>query len=201
MTKKDPVSVKKNKQTKNKKKNKKLPKRKTIICGPRSTWIIYLDHIRRQKMEEHQNLNFGMLCKLMSPIWKNMNIDEKQKYVDEHKTDILRYYNDVSNLSDADKKILKAHKRLRRKNQKKKPKMPMTAYMRFANVERSNVTNEQPNIKFHDIGRELGKRWRSLSDISKDHFKQEAARERAMMKLQKETEIVNIQKETEIVVE
>ena len=201
MTKKDVVSKKKNNQTKNKKKNKKLPKRKTIICGPRSTWIIYLDHIRKQKMEEHQNLNFGMLCKLMSPIWKNMNIEEKQKYIDEHKTDILRYYNDVSNLSDADRKILKAHKRLRRKNQKKKPKMPMTAYMRFANVERSNVTNEQPTIKFHEIGRELGKRWRSLSDTSKDHYKQEAARERAMVKLQQETEKTEKTEKTENAVE
>ena len=175
--------VPKNMKTKNKKKNIKLPKRRSIIRGPKSTWIIYLDHVRKQNLTEHKHLNFGSLCKIMSPTWNNMNTDEKQPFVEDHKIDRLRYYNDLSNLSDIDRKILKAHKRLRRKNQKNKPKMPLSPYMRFANEIRVTIINEQPNIKFQDVGRELGKRWRSLSDIVKDSYIQAKLNEKEQMKI------------------
>jgi structure-specific recognition protein 1 len=51
-----------------------------------------------------------------------------------------------------------------------KSKRPLGAYMLFAIKERAAVVAAHPNYKVPEIGRELGKRWRELSEDQKKHY-------------------------------
>ena len=62
----------------------------------------------------------------------------------------------------ADKKALKA---------REQPKKPPTAYMRFVKAKRADVVARNPDMAFADVGRELGRLWRAMSDYEKDQFK------------------------------
>ena len=45
-----------------------------------------------------------------------------------------------------------------------------SGFMKFSARERKSVMAENPNIAFADVGRELGKRWRALSEAEKKKF-------------------------------
>jgi hypothetical protein len=54
-----------------------------------------------------------------------------------------------------------------KKKQKKDPnapKRPQSAFLLFSNSERANVRADNPEFKLADIGRELGVRWKALSE-------------------------------------
>ena len=63
-----------------------------------------------------------------------------------------------------------------KKNKKKKTKSksdlkkPKTSYIHYCISERPNIKKEYPNMKPKDVTRELGKRWRQLTDEQKTPF-------------------------------
>ncbi|KAK4962129.1 Non-histone chromosomal protein 6 [Elasticomyces elasticus] len=55
------------------------------------------------------------------------------------------------------------------------PKRGLSAYMFFANDQRDKVRDENPGIKFGEVGKMLGERWKSLSDKQKTPYEAKAA--------------------------
>jgi len=47
------------------------------------------------------------------------------------------------------------------------PKKPLTAYMLFSNQMREKVKQDNPNITFPDVGKELGRLWKETTDKEK----------------------------------
>ncbi|KAK8192646.1 Non-histone chromosomal protein 6 [Zalaria obscura] len=61
---------------------------------------------------------------------------------------------------------------------KKDPNMPkrgLSAYMFFANEQREKVREDNPGIKFGDVGKMLGEKWKGLSDKQKGPYEAKAA--------------------------
>ncbi|KAL9184056.1 hypothetical protein ACHAXT_002142 [Thalassiosira profunda] len=52
-----------------------------------------------------------------------------------------------------------------------KPKKPLSGYMLFSKQERPKVKADMPDATFGEVGRELGARWRALSDAQKAKYK------------------------------
>jgi hypothetical protein len=50
------------------------------------------------------------------------------------------------------------------------PKKPKSSYLVFCNIERDILRKQRPDIDFKEISRELGKKWKLLSDIEKKGF-------------------------------
>jgi hypothetical protein len=50
-------------------------------------------------------------------------------------------------------------------------KKKLSSYMLFAKAERPKVKKEMPDLSFGEVGKELGKRWRALSDKQKAEYK------------------------------
>jgi hypothetical protein len=46
----------------------------------------------------------------------------------------------------------------------------MNPYMKFANKHRGEVMRSMPGAKVPEIGKALGKKWRSLSDAEKKSY-------------------------------
>lgn len=169
-TKKKPAAKKRKREDSTKrsrKKEKRLTPKRKIIRAPRSTWISFLSSVREEKRPEHENLSFGALCQLLSPVWQSMTDEQKQPYVETYQRDRQRYQAELLKLNDDDKRVLRAHKRRRRKERVGRPKAALSTYMLFVMNERANVVAQSPDISFQEIGRQLGHRWRSLPDESR----------------------------------
>lgn len=50
----------------------------------------------------------------------------------------------------------------RKKKVAKKPKK-LSPYIKFCMKERPKIVKQYPQMKFADVGRELGKRWRAMN--------------------------------------
>eukprot|EP00584_Thalassiosira_punctigera_P006296 CAMPEP_0172528858 /NCGR_PEP_ID=MMETSP1067-20121228/3092_1 /TAXON_ID=265564 ORGANISM="Thalassiosira punctigera, Strain Tpunct2005C2" /NCGR_SAMPLE_ID=MMETSP1067 /ASSEMBLY_ACC=CAM_ASM_000444 /LENGTH=67 /DNA_ID=CAMNT_0013312825 /DNA_START=127 /DNA_END=330 /DNA_ORIENTATION=+ len=50
-------------------------------------------------------------------------------------------------------------------------KKKLSSYMLFAKETRPKVIEENPDFTFGEVGKELGKRWRALSDEEKAEYK------------------------------
>lgn len=177
-TKKRTTKKKASPSTNNTKKVKRLPPKRTIVRSARSVWISYLSSVRAEKRPEHSNLSFGELCKILSPVWRNMDAEQKKPFTDAYERDKLRYQQQLSNLSDEDKKILRAHKRRRRAARAGKPKSSVSGYMRFVCASRPGVVEANPGITFQEIGRTLGKHWRELEHEQRQVYINEAIEDR-----------------------
>jgi len=65
-----------------------------------------------------------------------------------------------------------------KKKAKKDPNAPrrgLSAYMFFANEQREIVREENPGIKFGDVGKMLGQRWKNLPEDDKAPYEAKAA--------------------------
>ena len=52
-----------------------------------------------------------------------------------------------------------------------KVKKPMTGYMNFVKTVRPKIAAENPEMKFAEIGKEMGAQWKALSQAEKDSYK------------------------------
>ena len=46
----------------------------------------------------------------------------------------------------------------------------LSGFMKFSSKERKSLMAKNPNMAFADVGRELGKLWRALSDAEKKKY-------------------------------
>jgi histone H3/H4 len=69
-------------------------------------------------------------------------------------------------------------KRARKVKQAPSVKKPTSAFMYFSKAKRPDVVAKNPEMKFADIGRELGKMWKAASTAEKAPFEKEANKDR-----------------------
>ena len=62
----------------------------------------------------------------------------------------------------------------RKKPQSEKPKKSLTAYVLYCGEKRSKLKEEQPDLTFAEVGKELGRLWRELSQDEKQPFSDKA---------------------------
>ncbi|PSN66708.1 Non-histone chromosomal protein 6 [Corynespora cassiicola Philippines] len=55
------------------------------------------------------------------------------------------------------------------------PKRGLSAYMFFANEQRDKVREENPGIKFGEVGKMLGEKWKSLTEKQRAPYEAKAA--------------------------
>jgi hypothetical protein len=55
------------------------------------------------------------------------------------------------------------------------PKRGLSAYMFFANEQRDKVREENPGIKFGEVGKMLGERWKALSEKQRIPYESKAS--------------------------
>ncbi|KAF2133303.1 HMGB family protein [Dothidotthia symphoricarpi CBS 119687] len=55
------------------------------------------------------------------------------------------------------------------------PKRGLSAYMFFANDQRDKVREDNPGIKFGEVGKMLGEKWKALSEKQRQPYEAKAA--------------------------
>jgi len=62
----------------------------------------------------------------------------------------------------------------KRKKDPNAPKRGLSAYMFFANDNRDKVREDNPGIKFGEVGKQLGEKWKELTAKDKEPYDKKA---------------------------
>ncbi|GAM88026.1 hypothetical protein ANO11243_060550 [Dothideomycetidae sp. 11243] len=73
----------------------------------------------------------------------------------------------------------------KRKKDPNAPKRGLSAYMFFANEQRDKVREDNPGIKFGEVGKILGDKWKQLTDKQKAPYEAKAAADKKRYEDQK----------------
>lgn len=159
-------------------KKKKKPKRDPDSPKkPPSTYNLFSadarEEIKKDNAAEQDDDNKIKGKDIMSEIGKRWGVfKESKKSADTRK---MKSYIKIAEEKKEEYKVLKAEYDLKhgivdkKKKASASPKKPPTAYILFCKPERENIKKENPDMKGHDITRELSRRWATLKEDKEAH--------------------------------
>ena len=106
--------------------------------------------------------DIGGVAKLVGKAWKALSEAEKAKYAKKGAS--------MKTKTKKAKKAPKEEEGGKKKTRKSGKKRALSGFMKFSMKERPSVMKENPDIEFGAVGKELGKRWRALSEAEKKKY-------------------------------
>eukprot|EP00568_Trieres_chinensis_P015413 CAMPEP_0183320486 /NCGR_PEP_ID=MMETSP0160_2-20130417/66418_1 /TAXON_ID=2839 ORGANISM="Odontella Sinensis, Strain Grunow 1884" /NCGR_SAMPLE_ID=MMETSP0160_2 /ASSEMBLY_ACC=CAM_ASM_000250 /LENGTH=356 /DNA_ID=CAMNT_0025487179 /DNA_START=89 /DNA_END=1159 /DNA_ORIENTATION=+ len=149
-----------------------------------SAYLLYQNAMRDQFKRENPGMTFGQLAKYTSHMYKNLTPEEKASWDARAAQDKARFDAEIATYvpppgHDARGHMIEDHRpRKRNKRGPKDPSAPKRAsgaYVFFTNEMRPVVMRDYPGIKFVEMGRILGERWRALTPEGKKQYEDMAA--------------------------
>lgn len=158
-----------------------------------SAYLLYQNGMREQFKRENPGMTFGQLAKYTSHMYKNLTPEEKATWVARSEQDKARYDAELAAYvpppgHDARGVLIEDHRPRKRNKRGPKdplaPKRPSGAYVFFTNDMRPKVMQEYPGIKFVELGRVLGERWRALTPDQKKRYEDMAADDKVRFQME-----------------
>jgi len=160
-----------------------------------SAYLLYQNAMREQFKQGNPGMTFGQLAKYTSHMYKNLTPEEKATWDARATQDKARYNLEIAAYvpppgHDSQGVLITGHHTSTRKRSKRSPKDPAApkrasgAYVFFTNDMRPKVFSEFPGIKFVDLGRVLGERWRALGPEEKRHYEGMAAQDKVRFQME-----------------
>ena len=117
---------------------------------------------RKKIVAENPSLksDIGKVGKMVGERWRKLSDAEKAKFKGRAGKKSTRKA----------KKNVEVEEGGKEKKARKGTRRALSGYMKFVKAERKNVMSANPKMAFGDVGKELGKRWRALSDADKKRF-------------------------------
>lgn len=107
--------------------------------------------------------DIGKVGKMVGEAWRKLSDAEKSKYKG-------RAGKKSTRKAKKERKEEEVEEGGKAKKSRKGTRRALSGYMKFVKAERKNVMSSNPKMAFGDVGKELGKRWRALSDADKKRF-------------------------------
>lgn len=158
-----------------------------------SAYLLYQNAMREQFKRENPGMTFGQLAKYTSHMYKNLTPAEKATWEARAQQDKVRYDAELAAYvpppgHDARGVLIEEHRPKRRNKRAPKdpaaPKRASGAYVFFTNEMRPKVLQEYPGIKFVELGKVLGERWRALTPEEKKRYEEIAAEDKVRFQLE-----------------
>lgn len=158
-----------------------------------SAYLLYQNAMREQFKRENPGMTFGQLAKYTSHMYKNLTPEEKSTWEARAAQDKVRYDAEIASYvpppgHDSRGVLVEDHRP--RKRNKRGPKDPAApkrasgAYVFFTNEMRPKVLQEFPGIKFVELGKVLGERWRALTPVEKKRYEDMAAEDKIRFQME-----------------
>ena len=124
---------------------------------------------RKKIVAENPSLksDIGKVGKMVGERWRKLSDAEKSKYKGRAGKKSTRKAKKERKGEDAEEE---GGAPVGKKQKRKGTRRALSGYMKFVKAERKNVMSANPKMAFGDVGKELGKRWRALSDADKKRF-------------------------------
>ena len=153
-----------------------------------SAYIFFVKDKRASIAIENPDMKFTDISKEVGKQWKSLSEKNKAKYIKLAEADKERFLKDVEVYGKPSRKAKGEGKKGKKEKKEKKPHAK-SAYIFFVQDKRASVVNENPEMKFTDISREMGKMWRAMGEKQKAKYVKlaEADKERVIA-LKKELE-------------
>jgi len=125
---------------------------------------------RKKIVAENPSLksDIGKVGKMVGEAWRKLSDAEKAKFKGRAGKKSTRKAKKNVEVEDVAEEG--APKGRKEKKARKGTRRALSGYMKFVKAERKNVMSANPKMAFGDVGKELGKRWRALSDADKKRF-------------------------------
>eukprot|EP00467_Chlorarachnion_reptans_P007869 CAMPEP_0114505740 /NCGR_PEP_ID=MMETSP0109-20121206/11022_1 /TAXON_ID=29199 /ORGANISM="Chlorarachnion reptans, Strain CCCM449" /LENGTH=819 /DNA_ID=CAMNT_0001684215 /DNA_START=201 /DNA_END=2660 /DNA_ORIENTATION=+ len=161
-------------------KSSKSPKRPKRA---RNAFTFFSSATRKKVEEENPEAKFVEVGKLLGERWKALSEEEKKPFMDKANEDKERYQKekaqfDEENPGEAGSK--------RKRKDKNAPKRAKSAFMLFVQKRRKTVKEENPNLKFGEISKLMGEKWKELPDDEKKEFLNAAKNDKIRAEKEKE---------------
>ena len=134
--------------------------KKINVLGKKNAWNFYCMD------KSHDSLGLSSMSqkyKALSPKWKLLEKEHKEKFLILQKKDCERFNLEFSELSDNEKKLF-LNKKKRKANT---PKKGLSAYVYFMMDKRVEIKEKFNLTTFGDISRKMGEIWKMLSKEEK----------------------------------
>jgi hypothetical protein len=136
-----------------------------------SAYLLYQNAMREQFKRENPGMTFGQLAKYTSHMSRAHQ--DKARFDTEISAYVPPPGHDARGVLIEDLRPRKRNKR--GPKDPAAPKRASGAYVFFTNVMRPKVLQEYPGIKFVELGKVLGERWRALTPDEKKRFEEMAS--------------------------
>lgn len=121
---------------------------------------------RKKILAENPSLksDIGKVGKMLGERWRKLSDGEKAKY--------KGMAGPTRKASKKSRKNVGEEAPTRKEKKTRKGTRKLSGYMKFVKAERSRVISENPKLKsdIMAVGKEMGKRWRSMSDAEKAKY-------------------------------
>eukprot|EP00591_Stephanopyxis_turris_P011797 CAMPEP_0195511282 /NCGR_PEP_ID=MMETSP0794_2-20130614/3661_1 /TAXON_ID=515487 /ORGANISM="Stephanopyxis turris, Strain CCMP 815" /LENGTH=310 /DNA_ID=CAMNT_0040638849 /DNA_START=193 /DNA_END=1125 /DNA_ORIENTATION=+ len=190
------------KMSKQKVRDKLAPKRNL------SPYLLYQNAMRDTFKREHPSMTFGQLSKYTSHMYKNLTPEEKLVWEKASEADKQRFGIEMASYTPSPgfdengmKRLLDLPNFPKKKKGKKyrdphAPKRAKGSFVMFTDVMRPKILEENPHIKFIEMGHLLGERWRALTLEEKKVFEERARMDK--VRFAQEMEAYNAKKNANI---
>jgi len=118
-----------------------------------------LKKMRPLLKDENPDANFAQIGRLLGDKWKELSADEKKPYDALNKEAKAKYIEEGGNEG-----------KKRKKAGSGAPKKPLSGFMFFSKEQRPILKGENPDIKFSEMGKLLGDKWKNLTDDEKNKY-------------------------------
>merc|ERR1712038_1058919 len=158
-----------------------------------SAYLLYQNAMRDEFKRENPGMTFGQLSKYTSCMYKLLSPEEKATWVTRADQDKLRYEKELEEYTpppghDARGNLIEEHRPRKRSKRPQKdpdaPKRASGAYVFFTNEMRPMVMKQFPGIKFVEMGRILGERWRALQPDEKSRYEKFAQEDKLRFQME-----------------
>ena len=135
------------------------------VKRPLNIYLEFSKDIRPRVLEELGSASTKEVASEIGKRWRNLSEEDKLAYE--------RKYKENMRLFKLDKQAGKSPPEKGKENIVA-PKKPLSCYMEFCLQERKLILEEAGTISIMDVGKELGKRWKLLSEENKEHLRAKA---------------------------
>jgi len=153
----------------------------------RSAYIFFCQQERENvKNSPNGPLDANQVLKELGARWKKLTDAQKVPFIKMAEEDRVRYTTDKSAYVPPSREQLVASALSRRRRDPNGPRNPRTSYMFFCENMRPQIAVEHPELKSPQIVKEMGARWRALTDAQKAHWNELATQDRLRYETEKQ---------------
>ena len=141
---------------------KKVLKDENAPKKAKTSYMYFCDEMRSKVRDENPEMKMTEITKILGSRWKELSDEEKAVYVKKASKDKNRFEQERGlyvRPSDDELVEQKVNKKTSRKKEDGAPKSAICAFFYFSKEKRSELKEENPEMKPSDISKELGRMW------------------------------------------
>lgn len=143
-----------------------------------TAYMLFSQEKRTQIKNDHPDVGFGQVGKLLGEAWAALPEGGKKKYNELAAKDKIRYQKEIATYKEEHPESSDEEEKPAKKRKKKDPnapKKPCSAFFHFSKKMRPQIKEANPEASFGQLGKIIGEQWSKLGPEERKEFEVLAA--------------------------